>query len=106
MDQIENIHRIAVYAAQVATAEHIAKHGEGACCGFAWVSLYDVKLSTKVGKAFKALGWKKSWARGIQFWNPSGSITQSIDAKEAGAYAYAEILREAGYMAYAGSRMD
>jgi hypothetical protein len=39
-------------------------------------------------------------------WNPGGLGVQNIDIKEAGAEVMAELLRQAGFKAYAGSRMD
>ena len=95
-------------AARQATEAFLAKHGDRDCCGFAWVNVYDVKLSTKVGKAFAAAGFSKAYGGGIQMWNPSGSNTQAITAKEKGAEAFVEVLRAEfpGIKAYAGSRMD
>jgi hypothetical protein len=39
-------------------------------------------------------------------WNPGGSFTQSMDIKEAGAQAYADVLRQHGLDAYMMSRAD
>ena len=33
-------------------------------------------------------------------------MTQNVDVKEAGAYAYAALMKAAGYDVYAGSRLD
>jgi ribosomal protein S27AE len=95
-------------AAQVATENFLATHGDRDSCGFAWATVYDVKLSTKVGKAFAAAGFSKAYGGGIQIWNPSGNWTQAITAKEKGAEAFCEVLRAEfpGIKAYAGSRMD
>ena len=76
---------------------------EGAC-GFAWVKLYGVKLSTKVGKEFKACGFSKSYTGGLQYWVSGGG--QSIERKEAFARAFAKVLTDRGFTAYADSRMD
>jgi hypothetical protein len=55
----------------------------------------------------KAVGFKPAYGGGLQLWNPSGSWTQCITAKEEGAEAYAKVLQSFGIeKAYAGSRMD
>lgn len=100
------IHAQATAAAAKTTQEFLAKHGDRDACGFAWVTVYGVKLNTRLGKAMKAAGFRKAYEGGIQLWNPSGSYTQAITAKEEGARAYAEVLKRAGLEAYAGSRMD
>ena len=81
-------------------------NGEPAYCGFAWVVVFDVKLNTKLGKAMKACGFRKQYGGGISLWNPSNYSGQSMDIKEAGARAYAEILRSYGFKAYMNSRAD
>ena len=58
------------------------QYNEPMYCGFAWVSLHGVKGSTKIGKAFKRVGFDK------------------------GSRAYAEVLRKYGFKAYMGSRAD
>ena len=100
------IHETAVSAARKATNDFLAQHGDRDACGFAWVTVRGVKLNTKLGKAMKAAGFDKAYGGGIQLWNPSGSYTQAITAKEVGAEAYAQVLKAAGIEAYAGSRMD
>ena len=75
-------------------------------CGFAWVTVYE-KGSTKLGRALLKNGFRKAYGGGLQWWNPSGSFTQAITAKEEGAQAAAKVLTERlGVKAYAGSRMD
>jgi hypothetical protein len=54
----------------------------------------------------KQRGFDKAYGGGIQLWNPSQNHTQSLSAKEAGAVAYCNVLREYGFTVYAGSRMD
>ena len=76
-------------------------------CGFAWVDIYGVRSNSKLGKALIAAGFRKSdYKRCLSMWNPSGMPCQNIDTKEVGAVAAANILREAGLQAYAGSRLD
>ena len=48
----------------------------------------------------------KSYDGAWQIWNPSGLHCQNVDAKEAGAYAAAEVFKKYGFTAYAGSRLD
>ena len=108
VDQVAGAVAKAKLAAQKATEDFLAKHGDADCCGFAWVTVYDVKLSSKVGKAFAAAGFGKKYGGGIELWNPSGSWTQALTAKEKGAEAFCEVLRVEfpGIKAYAESRMD
>ena len=75
-------------------------------CGFAWVTVYDVKLSTKLSKEMAKLGFSKAHGDGIQLWNPSKSPVQNVDIKLEGAEAYAGLLRHHGFKAYANSRWD
>lgn len=100
------IHAEASMAAAQTTRQFLAQHGDRDCCGFAWVTVFGVKLNTRLGKAMKAAGFRKAYDGGIQLWNPSGHHTQCITAKEEGAQAYAEVLKKHGLTAYAGSRMD
>jgi len=106
MDQVENVIREAQVAAAQATAEFLSQHGDRDACGFAWVTVYE-KGSTKLGRALLKQGFRKAYGGGLQWWNPSGSYTQAITAKEVGAEAAAQVLKERlGIEAYAGSRMD
>ena len=92
-------------AAQV-TEQFLAQHGDRDACGFAWVTVYE-KGSTKLGRALLKQGFRKAYGGGLQMWNPSGSHTQCISAKEEGAIVAARILTERlGVRAYAGSRLD
>ena len=75
-------------------------------CGFAWVNIYGVKGNTKLGKMLKAAGVRQDYTKAFQIWNPSGLGVQNIDVKEAGADAAAECLRNFGFNASAGSRLD
>ena len=106
LDNIESIHNTASYAAQKAAEDYIRQHGEDWYCGFAWVTVYE-KGSTKLGRALKRVGFKPAYGGGLQLWNPSGHGTQSMSVKEAGAEAYAQVLRSFGIeKAYAGGRAD
>ena len=76
------------------------------CCGFAWVTVYDVRSNSKLGKRLQAAGFKPAYGGGLQLWDPSKYPTQSMSVLEAGACAYASVLEGVGLRAYAGSRMD
>lgn len=76
-------------------------------CGFAWTEVYGIKGNTKIGKAFQANGFRKSYtSSAYQLWNPSEYKGQNMDVREAGAEAAANVLRKYGFKAYASSRMD
>lgn len=102
------IHEEASDAAVTAAQVMADKYGQDwGACGFAWVEVAGVKLNTKLGKGFKALGFTKSYVgKTIQLWNPSNFSTQNIDIKEAGANAYASVLKKYGFSAWCGSRLD
>jgi hypothetical protein len=94
-------------AARTAEADFRARHGEPGYCGFAWVDVYVDRTNSKQAKELIAAGFKKDYKpKCLSVWNPGGSFTQSMDIKEAGAHAFAEVLRAAGLRAYAGSRAD
>ena len=91
--------------------KYYAGQDEG-MCGFAWVNIRPTnKGNTKAGKeerkVLRAMGFELDWTgKEFQWWNPSGLGVQNIDAKEAGAMAAARVLRDYGFDAYAGSRLD
>ena len=95
--------------AHIAGLEYAQKYmsgQDGGLCGFAWVSIYDIKGNTRLGRAMKRVGIEQDYSRAFSIWNPSGLPVQSIDIKEAGAQAAAQYLRAFGFNAYAGSRLD
>jgi len=98
----------AAKAAQTAAQVAYVQIGERDACGFAWVNVYGVRSNSKLGKALISFGFRKDYTGSLQIWNPSGHNTQSISVKEAGAYAYAEVLKTKLGLdkVYAGSRMD
>ena len=81
-------------------------------CGFAWVTIYpEHKGNTRLGKQerrlYESMGFSKDWTgKAWQLWNPSKYGCQNVDTLEAGARAAADVLREYGLKAYAGSRLD
>jgi hypothetical protein len=97
----------AAQQARTAAKDFLAKHGDRDCCGFAWVTVYDVRSNSKLGKALAGYGFRKAYGGGLQLWNPSGMGVQSISVLEEGARAYADVLKDKlGVKAYAGSRLD
>ena len=109
IDQVEAVVQearlVAYQAADKFFQERLGGRDQYAC-GFAWVTVYE-KGSTKMGRALLKNGFRKAYGGGLQMWNPSGSYTQAITAKEVGAEAAARVLTERlGVKAYAGSRMD
>jgi hypothetical protein len=76
-------------------------------CGFAWVDVYVDRTNSKQAKELLKAGFRKDYKpKCLSMWNPGGLPVQNIDAKEAGADAMAEFLRNLGLTAYAGSRLD
>jgi hypothetical protein len=99
------IYEEAIQAAKDAEKAYFDKHGEPWYCGFAWVEVPNgrspfVNWCKKVGVGDKH--WKKGWS----IWNPADNHTQSMDIKEAGAQAFANVLTKHGIDAYWMSRAD
>ena len=82
------------------------QYGEPMYCGFASTKIYGVKGNTKLGKAFKAAGIEKDYSGAYSIWNPSGHGGQSMDVKEVGAQACAQVFKNYGFTAYMKSRAD
>jgi len=116
MDVLKNIEAILAEAkeAAVAAANEMYEKigGDRLACGFAWVDIYGyegkkIRANSKLGKALAANGIEKSeYKKCFDLWNPCGLFVQSIDIKEAGAQAYAKVLKSYGFEAYMGSRLD
>ncbi len=104
---ILTIHNEAKNAAIQAENAHIAQYGEALYCGFAWVDVFVDRTNSKEAKELLKVGFKKSWrGKCLNLWSPGGYNGQSMDIKEAGASAYAEVLSKYGFRAYCGSRAD
>ena len=74
----------------------------GGVCGFAWIKFPG---NTAFGRWAKKQGLaRSSYPTGLQIW--VSEYGQSMEKKEAFAYAFAEVLRKHGIKAYADSRMD
>lgn len=105
---IENIireGREAAYKAAHTFECDVMKGGWGAC-GFAWVEFHGIKGNSKIGRMLKSVGIDQNHLRHFYIWNPSGYPTQNIDTLEAGARAFAKVLKHYGFEAYANSRLD
>lgn len=94
--------------ARTAAKEALQKYGDRDACGFAWVNVWGVRSNSKLGKALQAAGFRKDYTGSLQLWNPSKAGVQSVGILEAGAEAYAQVLREKLGLdkVYAGSRLD
>ena len=115
LDKIQDIVTEARQAAKNASQAYVDdwkaktggnEYGEPMYCGVASTKIYDVKASTKLGKAFKAAGLTKDYSGACSIWNPSEWGGQSMDVKEAGAQACADVFRKYGFKAYMDSRAD
>jgi len=99
--------REAELAANSAQSKFLAEHGEQAYCGFAWVDVSVERTNSREAKALEKMGFKKSWEpKTMQLWSPGNYHGQSMDVKEVGARAYAEVLTKYGFKAYSNSRAD
>ena len=104
---VEQVLDQALVASKLAALDMYRKIGERDACGFGWVSVYDVRSNSKLGKWLASVGFRKAYNGGLQLWDQAGYPTQSISVMEADAYAYAEVLvNELGLKAYGGSRLD
>ena len=108
LDAVQDALNEAGIQARTAAKEFLQKHGDRDCCGFAWVNVWGVRSNSKLGKALQAAGFRKDYTGSLQLWNPSKFPTQSLNILEAGAEAYAQVLRDKLGLekVYAGSRMD
>ena len=113
--KVQMIHTEATSAAKAAVAKMLDEwtestggnqYGEPMYCGFASTKIYGVKGNTKLGKAFKAAGIEKDYSGAYSIWNPSKHAGQSMDVKEQGAQACAQVFKNYGFTAYMDSRAD
>mgnify|MGYP003704812835 CR=1 FL=1 len=108
-EQINDIVTEAKIAARVAAETFFREKLGGRdqfACGFAWVDIFGVRSNSKIGKALAFGGFRKSYTKSLQLWNPSSMGVQNIDTLEAGAEAAAKVFEKYGFRAYAGSRLD
>ena len=107
-EAVQNACNEAEMAARNAAKQFFQQHGDRDACGFAWVDVYGVRSNSRLGKTLQSYGFRKSYTGSLQLWNPSKAGTQSVSILEAGAEAYAKVLREKLGLdrCYAGSRLD
>ncbi len=113
---ITDIHTEATQAAKKAVVDFLERwnintggneYGEPMYCGFAWVEVPVTRTNSKQAKELQSIGFKASWRPKImQLWDPAKHHGQSMDCKEAGAEAYADVLNKYGFKAYMSSRAD
>ena len=83
------------------------EYGEPMYCGFAWVDVFVSRTNSKEAKSLESVGFRKSYRpKMMTLWNPADYHGQSMDVKEVGAQAYADVLEKHGFRAYMGSRAD
>lgn len=104
---IQAIRNEAEVAANLAQANFLKQHGEMAYCGFAWVNVFVDRTNSKEAKELMSIGFKKDYRpKCLNLWKPGAYNGQSMDVLEAGARAYADVLKKHGFRAYMGSRAD
>ena len=101
----QSIYTQALNAAKAAEQEYFAKYGEPMYCGFAWVDFPSARTPFVTWAKKNDVG-SKHWRKGWSIWNPAGNHTQSMDIKEAGAQAFAEVMNKHGIECHMGSRAD
>jgi hypothetical protein len=114
MDHMEVMAKATEEAYNSATEMLLSLYGgqDVGMCGFAWVNVKPKhKGNTKEGKVerkvLREMGFELDWTgKEFQYWNPSKLGVQNVDCKHQGAIAAAQVLREHGFDAYAGSRLD
>lgn len=75
----------------------------GGVCGFAWIEVRP--RTSPLAKWLKTQGHSSSdYHKAVLVW--VHQYGQSMARKEAYARAYAQVLRDSGYVAYANSRID
>ena len=114
--QIDQIHTEATNAAKQAVVNYLDnwtkttggnEYGEPMYCGFAWVEVSVTRTNSQEAKQLTSIGFKPSYrGRAMQLWDPAQHRGQSMDCKEVGASAYAEVLNKYGFDAHMGSRAD
>lgn len=105
-EQIGRIIQQAFDAAVAAANAHDATNPGWYPCGFAWVNIKPArgKIVNFLKKA--KIGRTDDYYGGYTIWNPSGHNSQHMYTLEAGAKAYADVLRKYGINANVSTRMD
>ena len=113
---IIDVHTEAETAAKKAVSDFLERwniqtggneYGEPMYCGFAWVDVAVDRTNSREAKALASVGFKPSYRpKTMTMWDPAQHRGQSMDCKEHGAHAYAEVLNKYGFRASMGSRAD
>ena len=111
VEELQSIFNVGFVKAERSCNTYLSTYGSNDSCGFAWVVIdgfNDRKLDGRMSlaKKIKKLDCVRKGRGEIVIWNPSKHQTQAISAKEAGARAFAEHLKEYGFNAYMDSRLD
>ena len=101
----QTIYNEAIKTAKLAEADYTAKYGEQMYCGFAWVDFPSARTPFVAWAKKNGVG-SKHWKKGWSIWNPAGNCTQSMDIKEVGAEAFAQVLNSHGIDCAMHSRPD
>lgn len=104
-EQLEAISKEAFEAASSAATKYLNDHGEPLYCGFAWVNIKPGNSQIANYLKKNKLG-RPSYSGGVDVWNPSNNMTQSMIVKEVGADAFAAVLQKYGFNAYMDCRAD
>jgi hypothetical protein len=92
--QEQKILQEALYAAAEATRTMIAANPDHWYpCGFSWVTISPARGKLVAAMKHFKIGHKAD-SGGWMVYNPSGHLTQWMDAKMAGSRAYAAVLRK------------
>ena len=90
-----NIFLEAQLAAELAARRHISDNpGQWYPCGFAWVKIRPARGRFVEMCKDQDAGRTDEFNGGFVIYNPSGNPTQWMDAKEAGARAFVEVLKK------------
>jgi len=115
---VEDISEILAYAAisgEIAAKAYVDKwtaetggnkYGEPMYCGTASTRISGIKGNTRIGKVLKAVGLTQDYTKSFYISNSSNWRGQSLDVKEAGATAHAQVLCDYGFNAHVNSRAD
>lgn len=108
VEQIKNIIAEATQAARTEAADAYERNGntDWDACGFAWVSLWNIRGNTKLGKALKSAGINQTYDRSFEMWGGKFYSGQSISIKEAACRAARDVFKRYGFDATVGSRLD
>lgn len=111
VEQVKEIITEATEAARPVWEHEHATHGDTGACGFAWVDLHSyagkrLDGRSAAGRVLKKAGINQDYRRVFQIWNAGGYPGQSIDTKEKAARAFVHVLKQHGFDATVGSRLD